>query len=99
MNIVYAEQGGKASWIASPVARLPDAMRKAANFSAAPQDGVGYGYGAPAGAAALDVLAAELDAGPRTALMCLEADHLVCNRHVLTEALRARRPKLRVVDL
>jgi uncharacterized protein (DUF488 family) len=47
----------------------------------------------------LDDLAAELDRGPRTALMCLEADPAVCHRRVLTEALRARRPGLEVVDL
>jgi uncharacterized protein (DUF488 family) len=47
----------------------------------------------------LDALAAELPGGPRTALMCLEADHLVCHRHTLTEHLRERVPGLRVVDL
>jgi uncharacterized protein (DUF488 family) len=47
----------------------------------------------------LDDLAAELDHGPRTALMCLEADPAVCHRRTLTEALRARRPDLEVVDL
>jgi hypothetical protein len=51
LNIVYAEQGGKASWIASPVSHLPDAMRAAANFSNAPQPGAEYGYAAPAGKA------------------------------------------------
>jgi uncharacterized protein (DUF488 family) len=47
----------------------------------------------------LDDLAAELDHGPRTALMCLEADPAVCHRRILTDALRARVPKLTVVDL
>jgi uncharacterized protein (DUF488 family) len=47
----------------------------------------------------LDDLAAELDHGPRTALMCLEADPAVCHRRMLTEALQARRPDLEVVDL
>jgi uncharacterized protein (DUF488 family) len=47
----------------------------------------------------LDDLAAELDGGPRTALLCLEADPAVCHRRVLTDALRERRPDLRVVDL
>ena len=47
----------------------------------------------------LDELAAELEHGPRTALMCLEADPAVCHRRVLTEALRGRRPELTVVDL
>ena len=37
--------------------------------------------------------------GPRTVLMCLEADPATCHRRVLTEALRARVPKLTVVDL
>ena len=50
---------------------------------------------------ALDDLAAELSAAgsPRTALLCLEEDPAVCHRRVLTDALRARRPGLRVVDL
>ena len=47
----------------------------------------------------LDELAAELDRGPRTVLMCLEAEPAVCHRRVLTEALLARRPDLKVVDL
>jgi uncharacterized protein (DUF488 family) len=47
----------------------------------------------------LDALAAELDAGPRTALLCLEADPATCHRRVLTDELRARRPELVVVDL
>jgi uncharacterized protein (DUF488 family) len=47
----------------------------------------------------LDLLAAELDAGPRTALLCLEADPAVCHRSVLAAELRARRPDLEVVDL
>jgi uncharacterized protein (DUF488 family) len=48
---------------------------------------------------ALDQLASELDHGPRTALMCLEADPATCHRRQLTEALRERRPDLAVVDL
>jgi uncharacterized protein (DUF488 family) len=47
----------------------------------------------------LDVLAAELDDGPRTVLLCLEEDPAVCHRRVLTEALAKRRPGLTVVDL
>jgi uncharacterized protein (DUF488 family) len=50
-------------------------------------------------AAALDELEAELEHGPRTALFCLEADPSTCHRRVLTDALQARRPDLRVVDL
>jgi uncharacterized protein (DUF488 family) len=50
-------------------------------------------------AAELDALAAELDAPPRTALLCLEADPAVCHRRVLVEALRRRRADLEVVDL
>lgn len=47
----------------------------------------------------LDGLAAELERGPRTALLCLEADPAVCHRSQLAEALRERRPELEVVDL
>lgn len=54
---------------------------------------------APATRAALDVLAAELPGGPRTALLCLEADPRTCHRDVLADELRARVPGLRVVDL
>jgi uncharacterized protein (DUF488 family) len=48
---------------------------------------------------ALDQLGAELQHGPRTALLCLEADPAVCHRRVLTDALQMRHPDLRVVDL
>ena len=48
---------------------------------------------------ALDELAAELDAGPPTALLCLEAEPAGCHRRVITEALRARHADLAVVDL
>jgi len=47
----------------------------------------------------LDALADELPRAPRTALMCLEEDPATCHRRVLTDALRARRPGLAVVDL
>jgi uncharacterized protein (DUF488 family) len=48
---------------------------------------------------ALDDLADELQGGPRTALLCLEADPAGCHRRVITDALRERRVDLRVVDL
>jgi uncharacterized protein (DUF488 family) len=48
---------------------------------------------------ALDALAAELDAAPRTALLCLEAEPAACHRRIVTDALRARRADLAVVDL
>jgi len=48
---------------------------------------------------ALDELAAELDAAPPTALLCLEAEPAACHRRVLAEALRARRADLHVIDL
>ncbi|MBJ7329736.1 MAG: DUF488 domain-containing protein [Solirubrobacteraceae bacterium] len=50
---------------------------------------------------ALDDLAEELtsEGVPPTALMCLEDDPACCHRRVLTEALRQRRPDLRVIDL
>jgi uncharacterized protein (DUF488 family) len=47
----------------------------------------------------VDALAAELGHAPRTALLCLEADPAHCHRRVVAEALVARRPRLRVVDL
>ena len=50
-------------------------------------------------AAELDALAAELDRGPRTALLCLEADPAGCHRRVVAERLRERRPGLEVIDL
>jgi len=48
---------------------------------------------------ALDGLAAELEHGPPTALLCLEADPAGCHRRVVTDALQERVPDLRVVDL
>jgi uncharacterized protein (DUF488 family) len=47
----------------------------------------------------LDALASELDHGPRTALLCLEADPADCHRRVVAEALVRRRPGLHVADL
>ena len=49
--------------------------------------------------AELDALAAELDGGPATALLCLEADPAGCHRRVVAEQLLRRRPDLEVVDL
>jgi uncharacterized protein (DUF488 family) len=48
---------------------------------------------------AIDELAAELDTAPPTALLCLEAEPAGCHRRIITDALRERRPELRVVDL
>jgi uncharacterized protein (DUF488 family) len=48
----------------------------------------------------LDRLAGEIrDGGPRTALLCLEADPAVCHRRQLTDLLAQRVPGLQVVDL
>jgi len=47
----------------------------------------------------LDALAVELERTPLTALLCLEANPAACHRRVLSDALRARRPDLEVVDL
>jgi uncharacterized protein (DUF488 family) len=47
---------------------------------------------------ALDELATDLD-GPRTALLCLEANPAGCHRRVVAERLAARVPSLEVVDL
>ena len=49
--------------------------------------------------AALHQLAVELEGGPRTALLCLEAAPEGCHRRVLCEALAERLPALRVIDL
>lgn len=51
------------------------------------------------GTDAVDRLAAELPHGPRTALMCLEAEPAECHRRVLAELLAARLPGLEVTDL
>ncbi len=48
---------------------------------------------------ALAELAAEIERGPRTALLCLEEDPAGCHRRVLCEALAERLPALAVVDL
>jgi len=48
---------------------------------------------------ALAELAAEVEDGPRTALLCLEEDPATCHRRVITDALAERVPGLRVVDL
>ena len=48
---------------------------------------------------ALARLDEELEDGPRTALLCLEEDPSGCHRRVIADALRERRPDLRVVDL
>jgi uncharacterized protein (DUF488 family) len=47
----------------------------------------------------LTALAGELEHGPRTALLCLEAEPARCHRRVLCEALAERLPRLDVVDL
>jgi uncharacterized protein (DUF488 family) len=49
--------------------------------------------------AEIDALAAELDDGPRTALLCLEEDPRHCHRSVIVTALRERRSDLEVTDL
>jgi uncharacterized protein (DUF488 family) len=48
---------------------------------------------------ALERLAAELEGGPRTALLCLEEEPAGCHRRVLSELLSERLPALQVVDL
>jgi hypothetical protein len=62
LNLRYAEKDGKAFWLADPVARLPDGLRAAANFSAGPQrmPGMGSVYVAPAGPARLTAPRAEV---------------------------------------
>ena len=48
---------------------------------------------------AIAELAAELADGPRTALLCLEADPAGCHRRVICHALGERVAELAVVDL
>ena len=50
-------------------------------------------------AEALDLLAHDVEHGPRTALLCLEEDPAGCHRRVLGEVLAERLPGLEVVDL
>jgi len=50
-------------------------------------------------AEALDLLAHDVEHGPRTALLCLEEDPAGCHRRVLCEVLAERLPGLEVVDL
>ena len=61
-------------------------------------DGFGRRLDAAAGDE-LDALAADLVAGPPTALLCLEADPAHCHRRVVAEALARRRGDLEVIDL
>lgn len=51
LNLRYVEMDGKASWLADPVARLPDGLRAAVDFSASPQRVLEMGYAATAGSA------------------------------------------------
>ena len=48
---------------------------------------------------ALDLLAHDVEHGPRTALLCLEEDPAGCHRRVLCELLAERLAGLEVVDL
>jgi uncharacterized protein (DUF488 family) len=50
-------------------------------------------------AAELDELAQELADGPRTALMCLEAEPTHCHRSVLAAELQLRNPGLQIINL
>ncbi len=93
LNITYAEQAGKASWIASPVAQLPDALRKAANFSAEPQSGVAYGYAVSAGAARL---------APPTAAVTRNGDEVTLELNAPGDGVRLEVPaeaKLQSISL
>jgi uncharacterized protein (DUF488 family) len=56
-------------------------------------------YRAQVAGEALDALAADLERGSRTALLCLEADPAGCHRRVIAELLVQRWPRLEVVDL
>jgi uncharacterized protein (DUF488 family) len=56
-------------------------------------------YRAQVEPADIDALAEELERGPRTALLCLEADPAGCHRRVVAELLVERIGGLEVVDL
>ena len=68
-------------------------------FRAGHLDEARAAYRAQVAGEELDALAAELDRGPRTALLCLEANPAGCHRRVVAELLVERRPGLVVVDL
>jgi len=68
-------------------------------FRAGHLDEARAAYRAQVAGEELDALAAELDRGPRTALLCLEASPAGCHRRVVAELLVERRPGLVVVDL
>lgn len=69
LNIMYVEADGKAQWIASAVAHLPDGLRRAAAFSAVPQKGAEFGYAAPAGPARMPPPAARVTRSGDTVLV------------------------------
>jgi uncharacterized protein (DUF488 family) len=48
---------------------------------------------------ALDELAKEMQRGPKTALLCLEADPAGCHRRIITDELQSRSASLSVIDL
>jgi uncharacterized protein (DUF488 family) len=56
-------------------------------------------YRAQVAGEALDALAPDLERGPRTALLCLEANPAGCHRRVIAELLVERLGGLDVVDL
>ena len=68
-------------------------------FRAGHLDEARAAYRAQVAGEELDALAAEIDRGPRTALLCLEANPAGCHRRVVAELLVERRPELIVVDL
>lgn len=78
----------------------PPDLRQAFHAGRLAEARAGYRRHAETAAAdALATLAAELTAGPRTALLCLEADPATCHRRVLAELLGERSTDLEVVDL
>ncbi|MEO8300998.1 MAG: M20/M25/M40 family metallo-hydrolase [Rhizomicrobium sp.] len=74
LNLRYVENDGKAWWLAGAVARLPDSLRAAANFSATPQRVVEMGYAAPAGPARHAVPAARVSRDGDTVTLDLKAE-------------------------
>jgi hypothetical protein len=74
LNLRYIENEGKAWWLAGTIAHLPDSLRAAANFSAAPRRVVEMGYVAPAGPARYAVPAASVSRDGDTVVLDLKTE-------------------------
>jgi hypothetical protein len=73
LNLRYVERDEKGWWVADPVQRLPDALRKAAHFSAAVQRLPVTGYVVPAGAARFALPTAQVTRHGNDVTLALDA--------------------------